>query len=121
LTPPAIARTARPGAAIDITGADIEIGSDNGPVQNRSEFPAGITRIYFFIRYRAMDDGVGWARVLYRDGVAVQGQAYLWSQGRQGASFFFFGNEEGYPPGDYDVRLFLGDTESSRFAFMIPP
>ena len=66
-----------------------------------------------------MDEGVVWSRVLYRDGQAVQGQAYLWSQDESGESFFFFGNEAGYPPGEYEVRIYLGDHEVSRFDFTV--
>jgi hypothetical protein len=66
-----------------------------------------------------MDDGVAWSRVLYRDNQPIQGQAYLWSQGQEGSSFFFFGNEDGYEAGDYQVRLFLGEEEVSRFTFTI--
>jgi len=51
----------------------------------------------------------------------VQGQAYLWSQGSEGDSFFFFGSADGYAPGSYEVRLFLGNTEVSRFPFVIEP
>ncbi len=119
LTPPVGARPASPGASIEITAADMEVSASSAPVEARTEFPAGITRIYFFIRYRGMGDGVAWSRVLYRDGQAVQGQAYLWSQGQRGESFFFFGNDEGYPPGSYELRLFVGDHETSRFAFEV--
>ena len=121
LTPPAVARPARAGAIIEITAANSQLAADNGPAQPQPQtsFPAGIARIYFFIRYRGMDDGVGWARVLYRDGQPIQGQAYLWSQGQQGQSFFFFGNEDGYSAGSYEVRLYLGEREVSRYQFHI--
>ncbi|MBZ0298955.1 MAG: hypothetical protein K8J31_04395 [Anaerolineae bacterium] len=101
LTPPSTGVSARPGASIRITAADSLVAWDNGPVQPRTSFEAGIERVYLFFDYEKMDDGVAWSRVLYRDGQAVQGQAYLWSQGESGRSFFFFGNIDGYPPGDY--------------------
>jgi hypothetical protein len=119
LTPPFSTRHARPEASIQITAADEAISSSQTPLQPRTIFSAGVKRIYLFMNYQGMDDGVAWTRVLYRDDVAVQGQAYLWSMGENGASFFFFGSEDGYVPGSYEVRLYLGDTEVNRFAFTI--
>ncbi len=119
LTPPFSTRRARPEASIQITAADEAISASKTPLQPRTTFTAGVKRIYLFMNYQAMDDGVAWTRVLYRDDVAVQGQAYLWSMGENGASFFFFGSEDGYLPGGYEVRLYLGDEEINRFAFTI--
>ncbi len=116
--PPALV-TARPGALIEVTAADDAISANQTPLQPRSVFAAGADRLYFFIIYRDMTDGAAWSRVLYRDGVPVQGQAYLWSQGAEGASFFFFGSAEGYAPGSYEVRMFLGEREVSRFPFTV--
>jgi hypothetical protein len=69
--------------------------------------------------FENMADGVAWSRVLYRDGQPIQGQAYLWSQGEAGESFFFFGNVDGYPAGSYEARLFIGESEMSRLEFSI--
>jgi hypothetical protein len=119
LTPPAPGIPARAGASIEIISAsDMPAVPESAP-QDTPVLPAGLTRIYVFIRYRSMNDGVAWSRVLYRDGLPVQGQAYIWGQGASGQSLFFFGNDEGYAPGEYEARLYLGDEEVSRFAFTI--
>jgi hypothetical protein len=104
-----------------ISAAAPEISSDQRPVNEADSFPAGITRLYFFIAYQNMDNGVTWSRILYRDGVPIQGGAYVWTQGAEGESFFFFGREGGYPAGNYEMRLFLGESEVSRFEFTITP
>jgi hypothetical protein len=119
LIPPAPGIPAQPGAMVRITAADSAISANNTPIQPTTTFESGIARIYLFVSFQDMDDGVAWSRVLYRDNQPIQGQAYLWSQGADGSSFFFFGNEDGYEPGDYQVRLFLGEEEISRFAFTI--
>lgn len=119
LTPPFSARHPRPDARIQITAADDAVSSTQTPLQPRTTFNAGVKRIYLFMNYQAMDDGVAWTRVLYRDGVPVQGQAYLWSMGESGAGFFFFGSDDGYLPGSYEARIYLDDVEVSRFAFTI--
>jgi hypothetical protein len=121
LTPPATGIAARASASFQLTAADVAVSLDNRPVEARTMFPAGIQRIYLFFSYQDMDQGVVWSRVLYRDGHPVQGQAYLWSQPEDGESYFFFGNQDGYPPGEYEARLYIGDTERSRFAFSVMP
>lgn len=118
LPPPALV-TARPGALVEVAAADDAISANQTPLQPRSVFVAGVDRLYFFIIYRDMTDGAAWSRVLYRDGVPIQGQAYLWSLGAEGASFFFFGSADGYAPGSYEVRMFLGEREISRFPFTV--
>ena len=118
LIPPVTGIPPRPAATIQITAAD-EIAIGDTPLEPRTTFPSGITRIYLFLSYDQMDDGVAWSRVLYRDGEPIQGQAYLWSQGEAGKSYFFFGDEAGYPPGNYEVRLYIGEDEVNRFEFVI--
>lgn len=121
LTPPASTLQPRPDSAIGITSASAALPADYQPVDPAESFPAGVTRIYFFFDFRSMDDGLTWTRILYREGVPVQGGAYTWTQGAEGAGFFFFGRDDGYPPGSYEVRVFLGSTEVSRFRFTILP
>ena len=121
LTPPPSNRTPRPNASVQIIAADDTVTENQTPREPRAEFAAGITRIYLFISYERMDNGVAWSRVLYREGVPVQGQAYLWSLGEAGGSYFFFGNAAGYAAGSYEARLYLGDDEVSRFAFTVNP
>jgi hypothetical protein len=119
LTPPVGAITPDEDANIQITAADQVISLDQLPVAAKTEFNAGLKRVYLFITFENMDNGVAWSRVLYRDGIPVQGQAYLWSMGAEGTSFFFFGNEDGYALGEYQVRLYIGSDEISRFSFRV--
>jgi hypothetical protein len=119
LTPQAAQRQPRAGASIKITTAAEGIAADQSPLQPGAQFSVGIQRVYFFFNYQAMDDGIGWSRILFRDGIPIQGQSYLWSLGENGSSYFFFGSEEGYPPGDYETRLFLGNQEVSTLAFRV--
>ncbi len=121
LTPALSQQQPRTGANIEIIAAATSISADETAVDPTIEFPAGVQRIYLFIDFQRMDDGVSWSRVLFRDGVPIQGQSYLWSLGEEGSSYFFFGSDEGYPPGEYEARLFLSDTTISQFKFSIIP
>lgn len=119
LTPVQSSRQPRPSAALDLTAVAEGVTLDGRPDQPETTFPAGITRIFLFFSYRDLDNGLAWSRILYREGIPVQGQSYLWSGGETGSSFFFFGDQAGYLPGEYTVRLFLGDQEMSRLTFTI--
>jgi hypothetical protein len=117
------ARAAAENAVVRVVSADVSVSQNSTPLEPRVEFPTGTTRIYLFISYRNMANGVAWSRVLYRDGAALQGSTLLWSMGAEGSSYFFFGSDEGYPAGDYRVELTLGDETSSTFEFRVvdPP
>jgi hypothetical protein len=39
--------------------------------------------------------------------------------GESGDSYFFFGDADGYPPGSYEARIFIGADEASRLSFTV--
>jgi hypothetical protein len=119
LTPPVSDQEPPRGAAIELMAAASGVASDNAPVEPGAEFAAGIERIYFFVRFENMENGVTWTRVLLREGVPIQGQSYRWSLGQSGESYFFFGDASGYPPGNYEARIFISADEASRLGFVV--
>lgn len=112
-------RPARADYRLILDAASDGVLSDENTPTPEPSFVAGIKRIYLFFSYENMDNGVAWSRVLYRDDVPVQGNTLLWSLGAAGSSYFFFGDEAGYEAGTYEVRLYVGDREASRFAFTV--
>jgi outer membrane biosynthesis protein TonB len=119
LAQPAAARQPAENAVVRVLSADVAVSSNNTPLEPRVEFPAGTRRIYLFFSFRNMADGAAWSRILYRDGAPLQGSTLLWSMGGEGSSYFFFGSDEGYPPGNYRVELRLGDKVASEFEFRV--
>lgn len=95
------------GAILEITVVDSAVTNDFQPATGETPSQAGITRIYFWVRYSGLTDGIAWERRLLVDDVVVQGGAYLWSGGEEGVSAFFFGEANGFPPGTYEIRLSL--------------
>jgi hypothetical protein len=110
-------RPAHPGFRLSLDSATDGVDAD-GQVPGH-EFKAGIKRVYLFMSFGNMENGVAWSRVLYRNEVAIQGNTLLWSLGTSGSSYFFFGDETGYSAGDYEVRLYVGDQEVSRYLFEV--
>ena len=121
--PPVSSVTPLPGAQISITALDDQISDALTPVNPRATFDAGTKRIYLFVQFRGMAQGVLWKRILYRDGAPIDSNTYLWGLETAGASYFFFGNDNGFEPGNYEIRLFIGegDIPTSIIPFMVLP
>jgi hypothetical protein len=119
LTPPVSDQEPPRGAAVELLEAASGVTADDAPVEPGTQFAAGIERIYFFIRFEDMENGVTWTRILFREGVPIQGQSYRWGMGESGESYFFFGDADGYPPGNYEARIFISAEEASRLTFSV--
>jgi hypothetical protein len=124
VTPVVSSVTPSPDAALEITALDSAISDQLGPVNPRTSFEAGVKRIYLFVDFRSMEQGVLWKRELYWDGDLVDGNAYLWGSETEGSSYFFFGSDTGFPAGEYEIRLYIGESgtpiSSARFAIVEP-
>jgi len=121
VTPPVSHVTPRPDASLRITALDSEISDSLTPVNPRSTFAAGINRIYLFVEFQGMTEGVLWKRHLYHDGELIDGGSYLWGLEISGTTYFFFGNDSGFPPGNYEIRLHINEvpTPAASMSFVI--
>lgn len=109
---------------LTIRGMDDAISDSGAPIQVASQFPADSTRIYVFYNYEAMLPDTLWAQTLLRDGEVIQQNSGRWQiADESGQRYFFFGNNEGYPAGNYEIRLTAGtnDVLLSSAEFMIVP
>jgi len=113
--------TPAPNASLEITALDDEVTDALLPVDPATSFPAGTERIYLFVTFENMTQGVLWRRELYRDQELVEGNSYLWGLPTEGRTSFFLGSDPGFAPGSYEIRLYLGDTPTpiSRMNFTI--
>lgn len=112
VTPPA-------DATLTITAVDSQTTGDLQPVEPKDVLPAGARRVYFWLSYSGMADGTAWQRLLLREGNAIQGGAYLWASGTDGSAVYFFGDAEGFAPGNYEIRIELGAEEAASYSFRI--
>lgn len=108
-TPLVSSVTPHPRASLEITALDDRVSDTAEPVNPRTTFTAGTERIYLFVDYRNMNEGVLWQRLLYYENEQIDGSTYLWGQDSDGAGYFFFGRDGGFEPGNYEIRLMLGD------------
>lgn len=119
LTPPPNSLPAADDAQISITALSDEINADWTAPDIKTTFPASTRRIYVFVEFAGMADGVGYVRALYHNGAVIQASAHIWRSGASGATFFFFGSANGYPSGSYEIRLLLNGTTAASAAFTI--
>jgi hypothetical protein len=117
LAPLAVERDPRAAAKLVVAAVASSLKADGTP--DSLVFGAGVRQIYVLFRFEGMDNGVVWSRVLYREGVPIQGQSYLWALGEKGSSAFSWEDTDGYTAGEYEVRLFLGEKEAAHQSFMI--
>jgi hypothetical protein len=119
--PPGV--TPRPGASLRITALSDQIDAALRPVNPRTEFSAGIKRIYFFVEFSGMTEGVPWRRAIFREDELFDDSTYPWGLASSGTAHFFFGQDSGFEPGSYELRLYIGasDTPASLMPFIIVP
>jgi hypothetical protein len=109
-TPAQSSVTPSANAKLTITALDTQISADFTPVQPGKSFPAGFSRIYYFVDFSAMQKDVLWRRQLLKNGTVLQEDTYLWGLAQQGSAPFFFGQENGFEASNYEIRLFIGQS-----------
>jgi len=108
-------------ARLTITALGTRLSATGQIVNAQQPFKAPIARVYFAVRAENLQSGVLWRRELLHNGAVVQAASYLWGLRAQGQMVFFFGQAEGFPAGDYEIRLYIGasETAAARAAFRI--
>jgi hypothetical protein len=109
-TVPESSVTPGPNASLTITALDTQLSPSYGPVAPSHNFNAGFNRIYYFVTFDGMQNGVLWRRQLIEDNVAVEEDAYLWGLSQSGSTYFFFGQDSGFKAGSYEIRLYIGQA-----------
>ncbi|GAB4544676.1 MAG: hypothetical protein OHK0023_01810 [Anaerolineae bacterium] len=108
-------------SAMVITALDTQIGPNGRAVASSTRFTTGFSRLYLFGTYLGMRNGILWRRELYYNGELLQAGVSLWGLGRSGEFHLFFGLPNGFPPGEYEIRLYIGtsNTPSDRRVFTV--
>ncbi len=120
ITPIGSTVTPGPNARLRITAVATRVNAERQPLDAGSVFRAGFRRLYVFFRYYGMDSGVAWTRVLFRDGAPIQGGEYAWrSAAPNGETFCYFELPDGFGPGEYEVRFYIGLEQEDTIAFTV--
>jgi len=89
------------------------------PVDPGVEFPPGDHRVYLFISYEGMVNGVVWTLAIYREGELLDETTQLWEWGEQGRTYLYYKPLEGYEPGVYEMRVFVETRLQGIAQFMV--
>lgn len=112
VTPPA-------NAVIDITAVSSSISSDLRPVNASDEFPVGTPRLYVWLEYDNMADGVSFSRAVLYNGDVLQVRTEPWERGEEGIAYYYFDAQNGWPPGSYEVQFYIGDKLADTQSFSV--
>ncbi len=102
VTPPA-------SAMMEITAVSSGISPSLTPINPDSAFPAGTPRIYFWVQFSSMANGISWSRVLLRDGTVIRSESEAWDRGEEGLAYYWFDAQGGWPAGNYEIQFYMGD------------
>lgn len=102
VTPPA-------DAGLAITGISSGLSPELEPVNTGDVFPVGTPRIYYWVEFENMVNGMSWSRALLLDGRVVRTESEAWERGTEGVAYYWFDAQGGWPTGRYEVQFFLGD------------
>lgn len=113
-TPPLIATiassvTPSPNASLEIVATSSDISSGETPVEVGTDFPVGTRRIYYWLEFANMADGVSWSQVMLYNGSVIRSESDAWGWGEEGEAHYYFGAQEGWPEGAYEIRFYVGD------------
>ncbi len=105
--PPPSAVPAREDARITVIALAADKDEEGRPVDPGTEFPPGDNRVYLFIAYDGLTDGVTWTFAIYRERELLDSTTELWEWGEQGKTYLYYKPAGGYEPGVYEMRIFI--------------
>lgn len=110
-----------PPADATLTIAEIASGisTDLEPVEAGDTFPAGTPRIYFWVEYANMQDGMSTSRALLLDGAVVRSESEAWARGAEGRAYYWFEAQGGWPAGAYEIQFYAGERQVGTATFSV--
>jgi hypothetical protein len=107
LTPLPGAVPAGEGARITFVTLAADKDEGGGPVDPGSEFPPGDHRVYLFIAYEGLANGVTWTFAIYRGEELLDSATQPWAWGPQGRTYLYYKPPGGYQPGVHEMHVFV--------------
>jgi hypothetical protein len=107
LSPLPSAVPAGEGARIGVITLAADRDDRGQPVDPATEFPPGDRRVYLFVHYEGMANGVAWTFAIYREGALLDSTTQLWEWGAEGMTYLYYKPPGGYEPGTYEMRVFV--------------
>ncbi len=90
-----------------------------GPVDPGSEFPPGDHRVYLFVAYEGMANGVAWTFAIYHGEELLDSTTQSWEWGAQGRTYLYYKPPGGYEPGVHEMHVFVEQRLQGVAQFII--
>jgi hypothetical protein len=107
------------GAHITFITLAAERDEAGQPVDPGTEFPPGDHRVYLFISYEGMANGVAWTFAVYQDGELLDSATQAWEWGAAGKTYLYFKPPGGYEPGLYEMQVFVEEQLKGVAQFVV--
>jgi S1-C subfamily serine protease len=116
----AAAPTPKPGTATFGSIVICDDAPDGEPVNVRSAFPSGTTKVTAFWTFKGMAPGQQWGRRWLKDGqIDIDKPGQSWDDEADGWTYYYLSDEEGLADGNYEFQLYLGTSLVQRATFSI--
>ncbi len=119
LTPLPSAVPAGEGARVTFVTLAADKDEGGGPVDPGSEFLPGDHRVYLFVAYEGMTNGVAWTFVIYRGTELLDSTTQSWEWGAQGRTYLYYKPPGGYEPGVHEMHVFVENRLQGVAQFII--
>ncbi len=97
-----------------------DVDTNDQPVEPSTQFAEGTERVFLFFRYDGLLPNVPWTIIWFRNGELLSGSTRLWEPQRPvGERYEFLEFPGGYPPGEYEVQVWLGERLQIRAVFLV--
>ena len=119
-TAAAVSPTPRPGTASfgPIVVCDETV--DGQPVNPRTTFPPGTTKVTVYWTYKGVAPGQEWGRRWLRNGqVEIDRLGEQWEEDSEGSTSYYLSDDTGLADGNYEFQLYLGKTMVQKATFTI--
>lgn len=93
----------------------------NGPLGASETFRNPPRRLYGAFTYNNLRDGERWTALWYMGSQRICSESKPWDGGTGGYGYTECAPLQGWPPGDYEVQMFLGETWKVSARFTVEP
>ncbi len=111
--------TPRPEAVFSPLEFSLRLDRLNRAIGAAEAFENPVEILFGAFTYDAMNDGVRWTALWYFGSEIVCSETKPWDGGTGGYGFTECDPPEGFQPGEYEVRMFLGETWKVSGRFLI--
>lgn len=107
--------------SFEVTTLAQGVSEEHLPLEPGDVFPEGTKQVYVFFSYTGIEMGTPWTQAWYQGEQELWSQTEEWRLGREGSAWVYMEVAYGFPPGQYEVRLYIDDRLQETAEFAVQP